>query len=121
MVSKGWCPSVVAQLSTPCATFLYYCSLLGPPRVGDDHSGCSNEETCVAGNISNEARSTQKHVTEGCKCEQVAVDTKDGSKVSQAIGRGEIPVLRIKEDGDSLEIEVHTSESPIAYIALSHV
>jgi hypothetical protein len=41
MIRQGWCPTIVEQLSRPRTTFLYYCSLLGPPRRDDDHRKCS--------------------------------------------------------------------------------
>src|SRR5436190_19748733 len=66
MIGQGWCPAIVEQLSNPCATFLYYASLLGPPRHGDDHSKCwANGRTCLATNTEGE-KYVAKHVSETC-------------------------------------------------------
>lgn len=124
MIHKGWCPTIVNQLSQPYATFSYFASLLGPPRRGDDHSGCSfGGRACVASNIDDTKEYVKKHVTDGCTCDCIEILTGDDSEVAAAIRREEIPVVHLRDDGTNLEVDIcsYSASKPIPYTALSHV
>ena len=124
MISQGWCSTVVEQLSKPCATFLYYASLLGPPRPGDDHSKCSaNGKACLATNTNDGAEYKAKHVLDSCNCQHISISTGDGSPVADAIRSGNVPIIHLKDDGEELVIEIqeYSVSSPIKYTAISHV
>ncbi|KAK5011676.1 hypothetical protein LTR28_009141 [Elasticomyces elasticus] len=124
MISQGWCPNIVEQISRPCATFLYYASLLGPPRPGADHSGCSAQgRACLAANLKDGDRYVTKHVLEGCECEHVVISAQEGSLVADAIESGDIPVIHLRDDGTNLVVgtERYKASKPIDYIAISHV
>lgn len=123
MVNQGWCPRMVDQLYRPWATFLYYASLLGPPRCAGDHSKCSaGSPTCVAANVNNEKYVT-KHVSEVCTCDDIVIQTGEGSVIANAISCGDIPVIRVKDDGKELvvEVQVRSDRDPVGYTAISHV
>ena len=124
MIRQGWCPTVLEQLSRPCATFLYYCSLLGPQRHGDDHSKCSTSgRACLATNIGKDKEYVAKHVVEGCHCQPIVIPTGDGSPIANAIIHGGVPVIHLRYDGTELDVDIqaHTASKPIGYTAISHV
>jgi hypothetical protein len=124
MIHQGWCPTIANQLSKPCATFLYFASLLGPPRHGDNHSSCSfGGRACVASNVNDTKEYVEKHVTDGCTCDSIEILTGDESEVAAAINREEIPVIHLRYDGMNLEVEIcsYSASNPLPYIALSHV
>jgi hypothetical protein len=124
MIGQGWCPCIVQQLSKPDATFLYYASLLSPPRKGDDHSECRAEgKACVAANVKDGVKYVSKHVVDACKCDYVTIDTGDGSKVAETIEMGDIPVIHLKGEGEGLKVDIcsHSKEKPLPYTALSHM
>jgi len=124
MVNQGWCPRMVEQLYRPCATFLYYASLLGPPRRGDDHSKCSaGSKACLGTNVKDGEKYVTKHVLESCGCDDIVISTGDESAVANAISRGDIPVIHLKDDGTELvvEIQAYRPSEPIGYTAISHV
>lgn len=122
MVSQGWCPSVVDELSYPSMTFLYYASLLGPPGLVD-HSHCLAEaRSCSAKNV-DVGNYKVKHILESCKCNHLFIPTGEGSKVANAIRDGHIPVIHVKDDGTNLlvDINIHSRSNPVVYTAISHV
>lgn len=91
LIHQGWCPIIVGQLSRPCASFLYFAALLGPPRRGDYHSRCSfGGRACVASNVNDTKVYVKKHVTDGCTCECIEIRNGDDSEVAAAIRREEI-------------------------------
>lgn len=124
MIRQGWCPSVVEQISKPDASFLYYASLLGPPKRGSDHSSCSaTDKACLATTVKAGVPYVTKHATEGCSCDSVTIPTQDGSPVASAIDRGDIPIIHLRDDGGELVVDIvaHKPSEPISYIAISHV
>ena len=124
MIGQGWCPTIVTQLSRPCATFLYYASLLGPPRPGDDHKNCSRDSrACRAADIREGEQDVAKHVDEGCQCEHIAIHTEDKSPVANAITQGDIPVIHLVDDGTEpiTDIRVYKDSNRFEYTAISHV
>lgn len=126
MISQGWCPCIVEQISSPCTTFLYYASLLGPPTLGKDHSNCrSNSRACVAANVKDNVKYVSRHVEDGCECEFVVIDTGPDSKISLSVSRGELPLIQLSsenENGDvTVDVASYSEDDPIPYIAISHV
>lgn len=123
MIEQGWCPSIVGQLSRSGATFLYYASLLGPPRR-KDHVKCSLKgKACEASNMDDRKTFVLKHVDETCLCEPLVIQTGDGSKVAMAINRGNIPIIHVIDDGGRLQVDIreYSVLEPIPYTAISHV
>lgn len=126
MVRQGWCACIVEQLSKPCRSFLYYASLMGPPKPQVDHSGCSRDEGafCAQGNVRDDTY-VPKHVQDGCQCVPVAVDTGDESLIARAIQGGAIPLVKIMHDVDSddirVEVDYYSDDRRLPYIAISHV
>lgn len=123
MVRQGWCPCIVEQLSHPCATFLYYCSLLGPPE-SYDHTDCrADGRACVATNVKEGVEYVSMHVDEKCLCDFVVIDTRDGSDLCSFIETGGIPVICLDGDGTDVTVQVlsHREDNPIPYTAISHV
>jgi hypothetical protein len=122
MISQGWCPCIVNELSTPSTTFLYYSSLLGPPDL-TDHSHCLVEaKFCSAKNVDS-GNYKIKHISESCKCNHIYIPTGEESKVADAIRNGHIPVIHVKDDSTNLivDVDIHSRSNPVAYTAISHV
>jgi len=122
MVSQGWCPSVVEQLSRPCMVFLYYVSLLGPPSIVN-HSRCEAKSRSCAGKNVDSGNYEIRHVLKSCKCNHVLIETGEGSKLANAIQNGDIPIIHLRDEGSDIvvDIDVHSPSNPIAYTAISHV
>jgi hypothetical protein len=128
MVKQGWCPCTVEQMSRPCMTFLYFASLMGPPRREDTHESCESKEgaVCKKGNVKTE-NYVPKHVEEECQCQSITVTTGEGSLVAEAIDSEKIPILKVIVDGEgeeekvTVEISSYSETNNIRYTAISHV
>ena len=122
MISQGWCPSVVEQLSRPCMTFLYYVSLLGPPSPVD-HSRCEAQSRSCSGKTVDAGNYKINHVSETCSCNHVSIPTSEGSKLANTIQDGNIPIIHLVHEGPNIfiDIDIHSTSKPTAYTALSHV
>lgn len=123
MIRQGWCPCVVEQLSHPCATFLYYASLLGPP-TSYDHIDCrSNGRACIAANVKEGVEYVSKHVDENCVCDFVVIDSKNRSDLYSILEVGGIPVICLDGDGTNMTVQAvfPQEDKPLPYTAISHV
>jgi hypothetical protein len=80
-------------------------------------------QACLTTNIDEGEEYVAKHVIEGCNCEHFFISTADESLVANAIIRGEIPVVHMRDDDMELvvDIQTHTPSSPMRYTAISHV
>jgi len=123
IVKQEWCPSIVGQLSRPCATFLYYISLLGPPRR-KDHVKCSlKSRACEASNINNSKTFVLKHIKETCPCEPLVIQTGDELKVAIALNKGNIPIIHVINNGGRFQVNIrkYSVLKPIPYTAIFYV
>lgn len=139
----GLCDASIARLQKEFTSLSlkYYFYLLGPPKIQRDHSNC--REDCVANQVDNEIYVPQHDVSEDdetCLCERLAshlVDqppeigtqlpaqlpfSPDLEEVTNILRRGEIPVISMTSDSDSLfNIRVVEYKPGLSYIALSHI
>ena len=78
---------------------------------------------CVAANVKDGEKYVSKHVVDCSGCDYVTIATGDGSKVATAIEKGEIPVIHLRVEGESLEINIrsYSQQESILYTAISHV
>jgi hypothetical protein len=123
MTEDGWCPSVVEQLIKPCQTFLYYASLLGPPKGTGNHRNCSRHSKDCLAKVVNEREYTTRHVSDGCKCDHISVDVSDTSVMARVIDGGDIPIVRLTVQGANISVAVvpHSTLNSLPYTAISHV
>lgn len=124
MVRQGWCSCIVQQLHSPCATFLYYMSILDPPRSGYNHSVCeADRRACIAANVKDENEYTSKHVTDRYKCEYVVIETRQDSAIAITIYNEEIPMVRLSGKDENMNVNIcsYSEEHQIPYVAISHV
>lgn len=134
----GWCPGFLYPYKRTFgdAVFLYYASLLGPPKGLKDHSRCS-PVACLANQINN-GTDIPRHInedtvhvpgafiTEGrCDCTNECVDL---GQLNTIIQSGDVPLISVRwpqpsdlKDPQGLQFKVVRRRPEILYVAFSHV
>lgn len=119
MLKHGWCPSDIARAQAKYTSI----QLLNVARMLDkslpyrDHSNCTNI-SCGLYQI-DMGKYEVGHQFEGCVCKQISVKSVDLERILKKDGL--FPVLCLKGDIDSLEVELQEWRPGMSYTAISHV
>lgn len=123
MLAVGWCPSEIEKLRNlfQGVSSLHYVTRLRPRTEPDDHVDCTHY-ACRAFQIDIE-KYKPRHVTEGCRCDDVHVDETELLQVLKS--SDSYPVLKIgmetTDSAETVHITMETYEPGMKYVALSHV
>ena len=118
MKEAGWCPQQIASIIDMYDP-LVACFLARLRRPGMlSHTSCT-DTACVANNVGLNSSYRQRHAVDGCRCENVAVNT---DEVRRVIRRGGIPLISIECQNDGrIGLAVTEATPRCTYTALSHV
>jgi hypothetical protein len=118
LMRKGWCRFVVASAEIAVSpSFLRLIDAAGFTTRSDGHQRCTREY-CLRNQI-DKVTYTQRHKPERCRC---AFRKPDFDTVVDILDSGYIPVVRFKEEDESLQLGgIHPDVKNSHYIAFSHV
>ncbi|KAL9085778.1 MAG: hypothetical protein Q9165_007410 [Trypethelium subeluteriae] len=122
MVSMGWCPHAAASMKKsafPVLQVIHFCTNLR--RYGAlDHKDCTRE-TCQASAGSSVARHKSTCEYPAVDCNAFAVEGDLMKEMLHIIQVDGLPLLKMRNHGDKLEIHLVPRKKGDNYIALSHV
>ncbi|KAK6541494.1 hypothetical protein TWF694_007303 [Orbilia ellipsospora] len=118
LIRKGWCPFVISSAeSAMSASMLRYIDIAGFTKTTTGHEQCTPEQ-CGRNNIQISTY-TQQHWPSKCRCHFLKPDH---ATVLDILDHGYIPLVRLAEDMNSLEISAAPPDQTLVdYIAISHV
>ncbi|KAJ3541928.1 hypothetical protein NM208_g1347 [Fusarium decemcellulare] len=118
MQTHDWCPQQIAWIMRFCdaPTACYLARLRRPSSLS--HDKCTRE-ACAANDVKLDSTYRQRHVTDGCNCETLSVDT---AEIMTIIRQGGIPLVSVQDRGRGrLSLKVCRATPRTRYTSISHV
>lgn len=118
MRKKAWCPFQIKDIITRVDFLEMYflASLQRSPRSQSDHANCDFDQ-CVALHFTRQTF-IPSHRTHFCSCSFIGPDLR---KVTSMLQAGEIPLVRLREGDETLDLEIVEAKWNSPYVAISHV
>ena len=116
MIEHGWCRKRLnfvnaVTIPYPC---LYYLSSISPSHGSNiDHSRCTTEACSVSTVLQ-----APHHRVAGCPCQDIRVPI---DKVNRILQDDSIPLIRVKQTRNGLQLEVVRYTAGTTFTAISHV